>query len=44
MSKTYNPSKRKRKKKSGFLNKKRSKSGRKILKRRRQKGRNKLSA
>lgn len=40
---TYKPSKRKRRKSHGFRARMKSKGGRKILKRRRRKGRNKLS-
>jgi large subunit ribosomal protein L34 len=42
MSQTYQPKKRKRKKTHGFLARKRTKSGRKVLARRRRKKRNKL--
>jgi large subunit ribosomal protein L34 len=43
MSQTYQPKKRKRAKTHGFLVRSRSKYGRNTLKRRRQKGRKKLS-
>jgi len=43
MSFTYNPKKRKRKKTHGFLVRKRSKNGEKVIKNRRRKGREKLS-
>jgi len=43
MSFTYNPKKRKRKKAHGFLVRKKSNSGKKIIKKRRMKGRKKLS-
>lgn len=43
MSRTYQPKKNKRKKTHGFLVRKRSVSGRAVIKRRRQKGRKKLS-
>jgi len=42
MSQTYQPKKRKRKKTHGFLARKRTKSGRKVLARRRRKKRNTL--
>jgi large subunit ribosomal protein L34 len=42
MSQTYQPKKRKRKKTHGFLARKRTKSGRKVLVRRRRKKRNRL--
>lgn len=42
MSKTYNPKKIKRKRKHGFLKRIKSPGGRKVLKRRRQKGRKRL--
>lgn len=44
MSKTYQPKKRKRKRTHGFLARSRSTSGKNILKRRRRKGRARLSA
>jgi large subunit ribosomal protein L34 len=40
---TYQPNKRKAKKKHGFMNRTQTKSGRKIIKKRRQKGRKQLS-
>lgn len=43
MSFTYNPKKRKRAKSHGFLVRSKSKNGKKVLKRRRQKGRKKLT-
>jgi large subunit ribosomal protein L34 len=43
MSQTYQPKKRKRAKSHGFLVRSRTKTGRQVLKKRRQKGRKKLS-
>ncbi|MEK7128308.1 MAG: 50S ribosomal protein L34 [Patescibacteria group bacterium] len=43
MSFTYNPKKRKRARSHGFLVRSRTKNGKLVLKRRRQKGRKKLS-
>lgn len=43
MSLTYNPKKKKRKRAHGFLVRSKSVSGKKVLKRRRSKGRKKLS-
>ncbi len=44
MKRTYQPNKRRRAKKHGFRNRMKTRSGRKIVKRRRSKGRSKLSA
>ena len=43
MSQTYHPKKRKRAKAHGFLVRSRTKTGRKVISRRRQKGRAKLT-
>ena len=43
MSQTYQPKKRKRSKTHGFLVRKKTSAGRNVLKRRRRKGRSKLS-
>jgi len=43
MKRTYQPKKKKRKRKYGFLKRMASKGGRKTIQRRRQKGRKKLS-
>ena len=43
MSFTYNPKKRKRKRTHGFLKRTATKTGKKVIARRRQKGRSKLS-
>jgi len=43
MSITYQPKKKKRKRVHGFLKRKRTKGGKRILNRRRQKGRRKLT-
>jgi large subunit ribosomal protein L34 len=44
MKRTYQPNKRRRAKKHGFRNRMKTRAGRKIVKRRRRKGRSKLSA